>query len=305
MTIRMLLTVLGLSVTSLLVRAAGPTSILGVLEEIAGRYEGQSDFRGVRILFQKIGGEWQSFPSSCHDEVCLQAITSKYPRAVTWNIALSGRGLGQVTGQTPKAFATYADIGLQEIISKSLVPSVGQRSEEYRGFTQSSVLRPLIANSQPFFKDPDAWKPARVTAENLRALRLQFRRRFPKVSSCANQGDETGKPWAYRDADIKIVKAYSSSRGWMVAQVLLVGNRCLEPPNDGSFADAFENQWFVRSPRGQISFLGQGMVLVDAGDYDKDGRSELMFFKSGYNRDGYELFYDDFKRRVAFQFSYH
>jgi hypothetical protein len=58
-------------------------------------------------------------------------------------------------------------------------------------------------------------------------------------------------------------------------------------------------------PDGQTTFLGNGMQLVDAGDYDNDGKSELVFAIDRANEGGYELYYDDFKRHAVFQFSYH
>ena len=56
---------------------------------------------------------------------------------------------------------------------------------------------------------------------------------------------------------------------------------------------------------GTSQFLDNGISLVDAGDYDSDGQSELVFAISRYNRGGYELYYDGFRRHAVFQFSYH
>jgi hypothetical protein len=67
----------------------------------------------------------------------------------------------------------------------------------------------------------------------------------------------------------------------------------------------FISQWFAATPRGEPIFPGQGMWLVDAGDYDNDGRSELVFAIDRANEGGYELFYDDFKKHAVFQFYYH
>jgi len=46
-------------------------------------------------------------------------------------------------------------------------------------------------------------------------------------------------------------------------------------------------------------------MLLDVGDYDKDGKSEVLFWSSGYNEDGYVLYYDDFRKKVPFKWHYH
>jgi hypothetical protein len=124
-------------------------NMLGILEDVPGRYAGQPNVRAVRVAFQKRGDDWQAFPSDCPDRRCLQTIRSDYPGEVTWTIAFDGRNLGQVTARTRNEFEFYADVGLQDIVGVGPVPTVGKRSEEYGGFLGSSVYRPLIANSQP------------------------------------------------------------------------------------------------------------------------------------------------------------
>jgi hypothetical protein len=66
-----------------------------------------------------------------------------------------------------------------------------------------------------------------------------------------------------------------------------------------------DDPWFAVSPRKTVTYLDSGMWLVDAGDYDNDGKSELVFSIDRYNRGGYELYYDDFKKHVTFEFGYH
>jgi hypothetical protein len=74
---------------------------------------------------------------------------------------------------------------------------------------------------------------------------------------------------------------------------------------EGPIEDAYAAQWFTVSPAEEAKFIGQGMWLVDGGDYDNDGRSEIVFAIDRYNEGGYELFYDDFKGHAEFRFSYH
>jgi len=259
--------------------AEDPKIILGVLEEIPGHYVGEPASRGVRVVFQKNGREWQPFASEN-----APALTP----TVTWTVAFSGRSLGQVAG---------TGAGVQKIAGR--VPTVGKRSAEFGGFLGIPVLRPLIADSQPFFKDPDLWKPSQPSAGMAASARAEFRRKFPQVSNCAS-ADNEAKPWAYRDADLKIAKAYSSVHNWSVVHLLLDRYRCERPIDD-----AFAGQWFAVSPRGEVRFIGQGMWLVDTGDYDNDGKSEVVFAIDRYNEGGYELFYDDFKGHAEFRFSYH
>jgi hypothetical protein len=66
-----------------------------------------------------------------------------------------------------------------------------------------------------------------------------------------------------------------------------------------------DDQWFVIDPQRSARFLGEGMWLVDAGDYDNDGKSEVLFWINQDNRGGYKLFFDDFNKQAVFEFSYH
>src|SRR5687768_13211391 len=88
---------------------------IGILEDLPGHHAGQSNFSGVRVLFEKKGRKWHAYPSDCRDQECLRTIGSRFPKSVTWNIGLSGKRLGEVAGQTPKVFEYYADVGLQTL----------------------------------------------------------------------------------------------------------------------------------------------------------------------------------------------
>jgi hypothetical protein len=281
-------------------RGSAQDLALGVLEDVPGAYAGEPNLHGVRVLFQKNGSDWEPFPNNCPDQTCLRTVSSKYPLQVTWTIAFDGRDLGQVTGRTPRDFQLYSRVGLQEVVSTGAIPTIGKRSAEYGGFTNASVYRPLVAVSQPYFKDPESWKPSTLPADVIKFLRQEFRRRFPTVSNCTNSAGEAKKPWLYDDENIRILKKYSSNRRWSVVQVRLEDYRCDGPPDD-----PFLDYWFALSPTNDITLLDNGMWLVDAGDYDNDSKSELVFSIDRYNQGGYELFYDDFKKHATFEFGYH
>jgi hypothetical protein len=282
-------------------KAVAQKPVLGVLEDVPGVYFGEPNVRMVRTVFRKNGRDWSAFRSDCPNQACLKAIASVFPRTVTWNIGFDGRALGQITGRTPNEFKFYAHVGLQEITSGAPIPTIGKRSPEFGGYTGASVYRPLIANSQPYAKDPDGWKPAPLSPELIRLFRQQFRQRFPKL--CKSSEDETKlESFPYHDEDVVIVKAYASSKGWRIARLRLSDAIDCDDTEAGFQID---DPWFVLDPQGAFHYLDSGIWLVDAGDYDDHGRSELIFSIDREDRGGYEMFYDDFKKHVEFEFSYH
>lgn len=47
------------------------------------------------------------------------------------------------------------------------------------------------------------------------------------------------------------------------------------------------------------------ITLIDAGDYDSNGKSEVIFWTSRYDGDGYVMFYNDFTSMIDFTWCYH
>jgi len=278
--------------------------ILGVLEDHSGIFSGDPYFRVVRAVFHKIRREWKPFPNDCSDTLCLSLmpLTKSYPQQVNWTIAFDGKEIGHVVAHTPVDFRLYCLVGIEEIVSKDTVPTVGKRSERYAGWEGNPVYRPLVAVSQPNFKDPDIWKPAQFSPAQIKGAREAFRNKFPDVSNCKNPEEDKLIAWPYRDDDIKVNSIYSSKAGWSLIELSLTGYACDGPVDDNG---PFVGQWYVIEPSGMVRFIGAGMRMVDAGDYDGDGKTEVLFAVEGYNEGGYRLFYRDFSQSAEFLFSYH
>jgi hypothetical protein len=290
-----------LFLSSALASAHSTPIILGVLEDHPGHHAGDPNFRAIRVLFRRNADDWHTLPNECRSRECLEKISSKYPQEVVWTIAFDGNRVGELKARTQTKFHNYWEVGLQDIAKESTVPTIGAPSVEYSGFFEKPVLRPLVANSQPNFEDPDKWKPTQASVDLSALLRDQFRKKFPKL--CRETKPESGQlnPYPYRDDEIAIRRAYSSTTGWVVAKVHIEAIDC----QDTEAGFDIDDPWFVVSPHKTVTYLDSGMWLVDAGDYDNDGKSELVFSIDRYNRGGYELYYDDFKKHVTFEFGYH
>jgi hypothetical protein len=280
----------------------GQNPILGILEDVPGVRAGEPNSRHVRLAFQKDGRSWRAFPSNCRNEACLKTVSSQYPREVVWTIAFDGRSLGKVTGRTPQDFHFYSHVGLQEIVDSNPVPTVGKQSSEYGSSRGAPVYRPLVANSQPYFKDPESWKPSQPSDDLMVLLRQYFRRKFPKLCKNSKPDETKLELFLYRAEDVKLVKAYSSTKGWTVARLHL--GEAIDC-NDVEAGFEIDDPWFAVDPQESVQYLDAGLWLVDAGDYDNDGKSELVFAINRDNEGGYELFYNNFKSHAVFKFDYH
>ncbi len=276
-------------------------AVLGVLEENRGHYAGDPNYRSVRVVFEKKGNEWEAFPNNCDDRACLKAVTSRYPQEMRWSITFDGKNVGQAASRTPNDFQWYRDVGQQEIVGNGPLPVIGTRSQEFGGYSNGVVYRPLIANSQPFFADPDKWKPSAISPELISGLRQAFRKKFPKLCRLNHADQSKLELFPYENRDVTLAKSYRSTSGWAVARLHLEAIDCA----DVEAGLDIDDPWFAIDTKQSVKYLDSGMWLVDAGDYDNDGRSELVFSINRENEGGYEIYYDSFRKRATFKFTYH
>jgi hypothetical protein len=149
------------------------------------------------------------------------------------------------------------------------------------------------------FRDPDKWTAFSPAA----SVRDRLFREFKKVAGSADRcpkDPEKSIPFAYTAANVVVDAAYRDRAGRVLIALQLDArlNSC-----DGLPGDEWSAHWFLLD--NGIHVLGVSLELVDAGDYDADGKSEVLFWSSGYNEDGYVLFYDGFARHEDFFWSYH
>lgn len=279
--------------------------IIGILEdnrsELVNWKKGPSQNRVIRPLFEKNEDEWE--------------LSTNHPEEIRWTIAFDGTNAGSVqsrpnTNKTPLNTDTHVPI-LQ--LGQSL--TIGKPSEEFSGWQNTLFNRPLVLVSRGGFKDPDEWKPFQPTKDQTRLFKSTFRTEYPKVLNCNENEEPLDNPWPYKDTDIKITKTYHSNKGDSLVGIFLKGGKC--GINDGPFqvqlflfrSDKSAARITLDTRKRRLHESGKdnllSLILVDAGDYDGDGKSEVIFFVSGYNEDGYAMFYDSFRKNVLWTWSYH
>jgi hypothetical protein len=106
----------------------------------------------------------------------------------------------------------------------------------------------------------------------------------------------------YKDNVILVNKSYASSNGEYIVAISI--DPSFQHVN-GMAKEEWPSDWFYVDKEKIAHALGSGMRLVDAGDYDNDGTSEVVFWESDYNKGGYILFYNHFTVKEEFSWNYH
>lgn len=287
----------GLLLAATLMLAPGPAKaadiVLGILEQLSPGQQkrlasayGETADAVVRVAFHSDGGGWKPFPTD-------SAAIAAFPARVAWSVALDGRIRGNIESVSPRQWQAHADVGIQFLAPGSTAPRIGAPQTAYEQWdSDAPVRRPLVVVSAPHVTDPDQWKPAVPDATLLQRGNASFLSKLAEESPAL-------KP---EPADVQLLKSYRSARGEALLAFVLQGKA---PPPDEVPGPEWGPHWFILDAAGGVRFLGSDLLLIDAGDYDGDGRSELIFRKSGYDYDGYVLYADDFAKAAEFGWNYH
>lgn len=268
---------------------------LGVLddarEEMVNWKPGVAHERVVRPIFEKTASGWKEFDNS------------SLPPNMIWTVAFDGKNLGTVKTQA----GSYGFTAIQKILTpQSGIPSVGVPSQQFAGLLgdggQTKFRRPLIVVSKPYFHDPDGWKRAKVSDEIALLVRNAFRHEYPHVDRCKDE-EILQRDWKVPDSALSFPIAYRSNKGSFLVEASLDAGNCgyISEPDEPE-----SEPWFFVSSDGSVRRIGSFLTLLDAGDYDSDGSSEVVFVLSqGENTDGFVLFDGNFEKRVTLTWHYH
>jgi hypothetical protein len=260
-------------------------------EEMANWKPGLSHHRLIRVAFEKTESGWQT------------VTPSSLPHRVKWTVAFDGKNLGSLEGQTGSESLTW----VQTILAPgSSIPTVGAPSQDFTGLIAAGpgkVRRPLVLVSKPYFRDPDGWKRlAKLPPATASLVRSAFRRDFPRVDRCKDE-EVVERNWKYPNSALKLLVVYRSNKKSFLVEVRLDAGNCgyVDDPNAPQ-----SDPWFFMSSDGIVRRIGSFMSLLDAGDYDNEGKSELVFFLSQpEDTDGFVLFDSGLQKQASFTWTYH
>jgi hypothetical protein len=267
--------------------------VLGILEQLSPAQQkrlesayGEKGAAVIRVAFHAEGGAWKAFPPDI-------AASGDFPARLAWTVAFDGQARGRLESASPRQWLAYEDVGLQFLAPGGALPRIGAPDAAYEQWgSDGPVRRPLVVVTGPHVEDPDQWKPAAPESGLLQRGRASFLAKLAEENPALSS----------EPANVQLMKCYRSARGQLLLAFLIDGKA---PPPDEVPGPEWGPHWFVIDAAGTVRFLGNDLLLIDAGDYDGDGRSELVFRKSGYDADGYVIYADDFAKAAEFGWNYH
>ncbi len=274
---------------------AGNPAVLGVLETPQCKEEGGVF---VRALFAKSGKKWISLNN---DQAGRSFLTAK----MEWVVIYDGKKLSSLETTDPGFTTDYPwtyprDRVLNPIPGQSL-PTVKNEGERFHGWCSTPKDRPLIVLSNGSAIDPSKWTPSTLSMNDKERLFGAFKKAAGQALVCPKD-PEVPVPFRYTRKNIEVLGCLKDKGG---RQLVTLRLRPVKPSEtcDGPLDTAWDQHTFLLSDGAK--YLGVGLELVGAGDFDGDGQSELLFWHSGYNEDGYLLFSNGFKQKAKYFWGYH
>jgi hypothetical protein len=264
-------------------------TIVGIAEEFPSGSWGSPVVPQVRVGFVRTASGW---------EVRGEPAPSKTGETgrLRWSVCFDGRTLSSIETE-PVQSESYSRQGTHAPVAKQKIPFTGKRTKEFRGWLDEVVHRPLVLSSPGRCTDPDGWHREQA-GDELRASLIEHARTTVTLEIC---DDDPCTQWHPERRDIEVAKLYVAKSGERLAMLRI------RPPGIGDedlSTDTFPVFLARIDAARNISSLGNG-VVVDAGDYDGDGRSEVVIKSGDYNQDGYTMFYDGFSKQVSLRWEYH
>ena len=281
--------------SSMPLAASADPIVLGILEDLQCE---ETSRVAARLMFVNVEGRWIAMNDEYYAPKGIPLAT------LQWHVASFGKPMGTIALRDADASVSQVNSRdkLYDPPVKKAVPTVPNAEGEYRGWCDAPAVKPLVLSSGAMVADPENWEPFTPGAGYREKLYTPVKLvigRF-KAMTCPKRGGPY-YPLEYGPADLIIYKGYRSSAG---RELISIGiNRELIRCELPVLAE-WTGNWFLLEGD-SIEHLGNQMELVDAGDYDEDGHSDLLFWTSGYNRDGYVLVYNRLGQKVEYVWDYY
>ena len=267
---------------------------------------GDPEVTVARIAFRRGERAWEAYDDNSYDHQASEGprTTATPPRMrTTWSACFDGRRLGTVATVPAPDMNAIALAGVHQLAPGQRAPFTHGKSKAFSGWMHMEVHHPIVLSTADSCDDPEHWKRAVWPPDLLTRVFPQLRKAVAGISGCDKNGAAAG-PYEFGPEDVVLGDAYLSNRGDRIVTASIRQKKEVVGTCD-MLDEPWSPQTFAVLAGGTVRYLGSSMQVLDAGDYDGDGHSEVLFQFAGYDYDGYTLFWNDFKDKVTYGWIYH
>ncbi len=225
----------------------------------------------VRPLFVRIDKKpWQAAPR-LQDSNPVVAL----PKAFSWDVCFGGRAEGQLTAMLEKENEAGAKPPYL-LRPEDRAPWRTKRSADYAGWLATPVYKPILLKSSLSSSCVDPYKWRQATADKSRPhLKQMIDELNKKMASPESEADF----YQFNEKDVRIHRTWASVKHGLIVSIQ-------------TLPKSRKTETFRVLPSKEIHYLGSDMMLVDAGDFDGDGETEMLFKRHTESQDIYDLYSD-------------
>ncbi len=246
---------------------------------------------GVRKAFHLTDGQWISSLKSVNNANELDKAAELYKAPTQWTMYFDGKTYGNLTTTAFKKYDFYIQNGLQKVTSEQPEPSFRKTDKKFTSIDGTSV-RPILVSNTSDLKDPDMWKPDTQIKKIPRTILSDLKSRLKnKIFYCKQEScEDESEKYRLQQNDLMLATAYKNNKNETLLKIQFQFSPksyvYCETEGDNCWGQSF---WYLVSNKDQVQFLTNAQSLIDSADVDLDGVSELFFWISGDNLNGYEL----------------
>jgi len=268
---------------------------IGVLEPETDQprsFTNYDDALSLRLVFHSTGNAWEGMPEMVGTSSELEKIIESFPKSV-----LLHNKITTIKATLPAEWEYYSQLGLYNPHLALSQISWEPNALKFSSWAGTFLHKPLVFSSEQTIEKKMQWPESNLTADEKNKLFNAYRKQLPTFDFCITDDHTESRQW--KTDDVEIQQPLRSKEGVLVGVQLKASlNHCDMTP------DGFGPFWFYLHGN-KVNFLGHDIMPLDYGDYNGDGKEEWVFWFSGYDDDGYILFYNAFNDRSEFHWSYH
>lgn len=268
-------------------QAGAESRVLAFLEDrCAQTLKGLAHETVVRYAFVKKDGRWAPAGQDA-------------PKVYQWLPVGQGQPTHRIETRDSEIYKRRIDVGVQETITISTGHFSGDATYEFSGWASCKVYKPVVLSLTNSGKGKEGWKK---DAPKLPLTEKMFQLIKANVRDLYRETETGTELFEYKPGDMYAAETYLAGDKSRLAAFRFKPDSGAEDIA-GSSSQAL--YWLYVPASGAPAFVGRDLALIAHGDYDFDGKTEFLFWLSGYNLDGYRIFWNGFRESETLSWKYH